>query len=139
MFMMKSIVIYYTLLGHNRELAEELAQKEGSEILEFVPGSIMRVFQFFTRHGKLRKKAKVVDVSEYEEVIICGPIWAGKPAAAIKYLLNSLDLDGKNIKIYFTYTQDYGDTEHTIRNLMKQKGADLKEISFKNIAKKAKK
>lgn len=137
MFMMKSIVIYYTLLGHNRELAEEIAQKEGAEVLEFAPGRIWRVFQFFAGKKKLKRKAREVDISSYENVIICGPIWAGKPAAAIKFLLDALDLKGKTVRTFFSFTQDYGNTEDLIRRIIKGKGADLKEITFKNIAKKA--
>jgi flavodoxin len=133
---MKSIVIYYSLLGHNREITEEIAKNSNSEILEFAPGRIWRVFQFFSGGKKLRKKAKQVDISEYDEIIICGPIWAGKPAAAIKNLLEVLDLKGKTVKTYFTFTQDYGETEEAIKSQMKEKGANLTDIQFKNIAKK---
>jgi flavodoxin len=134
---MKSIVIYYTLLGHNRDIAEEIAKNNKSEILEFAPGRIWRVFQFFSGGNKLQKKAKQVDISSYDEIIICGPIWAGKPAAAIKFLLEILDLKGKNVKTYFTFTQDHGETEDAIKSQMKDKGANLTDIQFKNIAKKA--
>ena len=133
---MKSIVIYFSLLGHNKEIAQQIANKEGCDILEFSPGSIWRVFQFFTRHGKLKKKAKQVDVSDYDEVIVCGPIWAGKPAAAIKYLLEALDLKGKTTRTYWSYTQDFGETEEIIKKQMEAKGAILKDIAFKNISKK---
>jgi len=135
MNIMTSIVIYYSLLGHNRTIAEEIAELRKCEILEFAPGSILRVFQFFMRHKKLRKKAQEVDLSDYNEIIICGPIWAGKPAPAIKYLLESLDLKGKVVRFHFTFTQNYGNTEGNIRGLMEKKGADLKLIKFKNISK----
>ena len=132
-----SIVIYYTLLGHNKGIAEEIAKENNSKIVEFAPGRISRVFQFFWGKKKLRKKANKVDISGYDEVIICGPIWAGKPAAAIKALLEALDLKGKSVKTYFTFTQDHGETEDAIKKRMKGKGANLVEIQFKNISKKA--
>jgi len=135
---MKSIVIFFTLLGHNREIAEEIADKNKSEILEFAPGRVWRVFQFFWGKKKLKKKARQIDVSDYEEVIICGPIWAGKPAPAVQKLIEVLDLKGKAVKTYFTFTQDYGETEDFIKDQMKEKGANLVDIQFRSIAKNAK-
>ena len=133
---MKSIVIYYTLLGHNRDIAEEIAERENCDILEFAPGSFLRCFHFFLLHKTLKKRAKEVDIAEYNEIIICGPIWAAKPAAAIRFLLEALDLRGKTVKIYFTFTQNYGETESMIRELMEKRGANLIDIQFKNILKK---
>ena len=133
---MKSIVIYYTLLGHNKDIAGEIAKKNNSELLEFAPGNTLRVFQFFSGGKKLKKKAQKIDISDFEEIIICGPIWAGKPAAAVKALLGVLDLKGKTVKTYFTFTQNYGETENSIKEQMKQKEANLIDIQFKNISKK---
>lgn len=134
---MKSIVIYYSLLGHNRDMAEKIAKNENIDILEFAPGTIMRVFQFSLFHKRLKKKAKKVDVSDFDEILICGPIWGAKPAAAIKFLIETLDLKGKTVKTYLTFTQDYGETEMMIRELIEEKGATLVDIQFKNISKKA--
>ncbi len=67
---MKSIVIYYTLLGHNKDIAEEIAKKNNSELLEFAPGSKWRVFQFFSDGKKLKKKAQQIDISGYDMCII---------------------------------------------------------------------
>ena len=40
---MKKIVIYYTIFGNNRRIAEEIAENESCDILEFSPGSKLRV------------------------------------------------------------------------------------------------
>jgi len=132
---MKSIVIFYSLLGHNKNNAEKISREEECDIFEFAPGNILRCFQFFFGHKKLKKKASKVDLSSYNSVIICSPIWAKKPAAAIKILLEMIEINEKAIKFYFTYTQDYGDTENFIRTLMNKKGADLLDIQFLNISK----
>ncbi|MFX1276709.1 MAG: flavodoxin family protein [Promethearchaeota archaeon] len=133
---MNEIVIYYSLLGHNKEIAENISREKNCDLIEFAPGNLLRCFQFFLRHKKLKKQAKKLNISKYNDIIICGPIWAGKPAAAIKILMETLDLNNKSIKTYFTFTQDYGETEKFVQNLMEKKGANLLEIQFKNISKK---
>jgi len=133
---MPKIVLYYSLLGHNRSIAEEIAEKENCEVKEFAPGNLLRVFQFFMRKKKLAKKAKKInlEIENHDDLIICGPIWGGKPAPAILKLLENLDLNGKNVSCTFTYTQDYGDTEDMIKNMIQEKSGNVKEITFKIVS-----
>lgn len=135
---MDGIVIYYSLLGNNKRKAEKLAEIKNYEIQEFSPGSIFRVFQFFFGMSKLKKKAQELNskVSKYSNVIICGPIWARKPTPAIISLIKELNLQNKDVEIHFTYTQDYGVTEDSIKKMIDQKSAVLQEITFSNISEK---
>ena len=130
---MKSLVIYYSLLGHNKEIAENISKDMKYDILEFAPGTMLRCFQFFLRHKKLRKLAGKVDLSQYSSLIACGPIWGAKPAPAIKILLETVDLNDKSVKCIFTYTQDHGETEKFLHDLMKKKGVDSLDIQFRNL------
>lgn len=137
---MNSIIIYFSLLGHNRRIAEEIAENENCDLLEFASGSIFRVFQYLMGEKRLAKKAKKVnlDVANYNEIIICGPIWGGKPAPAINALLDNLDMKGKNVSCYITYTQDYGDSEEIIKNYIEKNNGKVIEIKFTKISKKEK-
>ena len=63
-------------------------------------------------------------------MIICGPIWARKPAPAIQKLLENLDLKGKTVSCNFTYTQDYRNTENSVRTRIQEKSGVVKEIIF---------
>ena len=133
---MSKIVLYYSLLGHNRKSAEEIAEKQNCEIKEFAPGNLLRVFQFFSGKKKLAKKAKqlIMEIQYHDDLIICGPIWARKPAPAIQKLLENLDLEGKTVSCIFTYTQDYGDTENSVRSMIQEKSGNVKEIIFKMVS-----
>jgi hypothetical protein len=135
---MNGIVIYYSLFGNNKKKAEQLAKDKNYEIHEFSPGSIFRVFQFFFGKNKLKKKAQELNnkVSDYSNVVICGPIWAKKPAPAINSLLTELNLQDKNVEFHFTYTQDYGITEDSIIKMIDHKSAVLQDITFSNISEK---
>ena len=134
---MNSIIIYFTLLGHNRHIAEEIAERENCELLEFAAGSIVRGFQYLMGKKRLAKKAKKinVDIANYNEIIICGPIWGGKPAPAINALLNNLDMKGKTVSCYMTYSQDYGNSEDIIKDLIQKNSGEVQEIKFNKISK----
>ena len=68
---MSKVVLYYSLLGHNRAIAEEIAEKENCDIIEFAPGNLLRVFQFFSGKRKLTKKAKQVNMEiQYRDDLI---------------------------------------------------------------------
>lgn len=133
---MSKIVLYYSLLGHNKAIAEEIAEKEKCEIMEFAPGNLLRVFQFSFGKRKLAKKAKKIneEILYHDELIICGPVWARKPAPAVQKLLENLEFEGKTIRCNFTYTQEYGDTEDIVRTIIQQKSGIIKEIIFKMVS-----
>ena len=135
---MNKLVIFFTLLGHNKEIAQEISEREKSDVLEFAPGNIFRVFQFFSGKKKLAKKAKKLnfDIQNYEEITTCGPIWGGKPAPAVRILLQNMDMKGKRVSCQYTYTQDYGNTEETTRRIIQTNLGEVREIIFTNISKK---
>jgi flavodoxin len=137
---MNTIVIYYTIFGNNRRIAEEIAEKDGYDSMEFSPGGLFRVFQFFFCKNKLANKAKKINanITNYDELIICGPIWANKPAPAIKALLENLDMKGKNVSCYMTYTKDYGGSEGILKYWIQQNSGEVKEIKFNLISKESK-
>jgi len=132
---MKKIIIYFSLLGHNREIAERMAEQENCEAKEFSPGNKLRVFQIIGGKKRLRKRARQMEgeVLIFDEIIICGPIWANKPAPAIRSLLKYLTLEGKTVSCYMTYTQDYRKSEEIIKNMIEEQSGIVKEIAFKNI------
>jgi hypothetical protein len=130
---METLVVYYSLFGNNEGIATNIAQVNNYDIVEFNPGSIFRVFQFFKRNKKLGKMAQQIDTAKYNNLIICGPIWAGKPAPAIIKLLENLGIKNKNVRCNFTYTQDYGETEAQIAELIARNGGTCDEVVFWNI------
>jgi flavodoxin len=136
---MSKIGIYFTIRGNNKKVASEMAKKENYEIIEFAPGNIMRVFQFFLGKKRLSKKAKELQskLMEHEDIIIHGPIWGGKPAPAVLKLLENLEFTGKNVSCHFTYTQNYGDTEKLVTEIIQRNNGLVKLIDFTNISQKS--
>jgi hypothetical protein len=135
---MEKIGIYFSIFGNNKRIASELAEKDNYELIEFAPGTIFRVFQFFWGKKKLAKKARKLkpEIEDFNNILIHGPIWAGKPAPAIRKLIENLNLTGKNISCHFTYTQDYRDTEQMVREMISNRNARINEIKFTKISEK---
>ncbi len=123
-------------MGNNKKIAVEYAKENRLDVIEFSPGSKLRVFQLFTSKKKLREKAISFNntMEKYSEIDIFGPIWANKPALAVFALLNNLDLTGKKVRCHFTFTQDYGTTEDIVRNSVSASGGILEDVSFTNIS-----
>ena len=133
---MDTLVVYYSIFGNNKGIATNIAQANNYDIVEFNPGTFFRVFQFFMRKKRLAKKAKQIDITNYNNLIICGPIWGAKPAPAIIKLLENIGIKDKNISCNFTYGQDYGETESQISDLITNNGGNSQEIIFWNISNK---
>lgn len=79
---MKNIVIYYSKGGNNRFIAHKIAGHLHCHIEEIKPRCNARFFLLFGLHfGNKKLKA---DLSSYEQVILCGPVWMGKFIAPLK-------------------------------------------------------
>lgn len=112
---MKSIVIYYSLEGHTKFVAQLLAKELKAEVLELklVKPFPTRGFSKFFWCGKSavfnekpELKTKIPSLKEYDLVVIGTPVWAGKCASPINSLLVSITKDqqikGKKIAVLVT-------------------------------------
>ncbi len=132
---MSTIIVFFSLFGHNREVAKNYSKDINCEAIEFDPGSRWRVFQYLSGKRNLMEKAnKLSDqIKDCDEIIIFGPIWGGKPAPAVIVLLKSLKMAGKRLKCYFSYTMNYGQSEFIIKELVSKRDGILTEIKFNKI------
>lgn len=101
------LILYYSFTGNTRRIAEELAQSEGGELIEFTDAK---------KHGNrwaflvgcfsaMRMKGKPiapldVDFSAYDSVTLCSPIWAGHPPPAVNTVLGMLP-KGTRLSLHF--------------------------------------
>jgi menaquinone-dependent protoporphyrinogen IX oxidase len=72
---MKTIVVYYSRNGSNRYLSEKIAGRLNCDIEELKPR--LNVFPLLLMKISFGIKALKHDVKNYDEVILCGPIWMG--------------------------------------------------------------
>ena len=74
--MKKAIVVYYSRKGSNKYLAEKIAKTLNIESEEIKPK--LNIFLLFLMNIHLGIKPLKNKIYEYDEVILCGPIWMGK-------------------------------------------------------------
>lgn len=80
--MQKTIVVYYSKKGNNRFLAKKVAQKLQCDTEELKPrlnAQLPLLMGISFGNKKIQK-----NISDYDRVILCGPIWMGKFIAPLK-------------------------------------------------------
>lgn len=73
---MKTIVVYYSNKGSNEYLANKISQSLSCDIEEIKPR--LNVFMLFLMNIHMGIKPLKTNIKEYDNVILCGPIWMGK-------------------------------------------------------------
>ena len=74
--MKKTIVVYYSRKGSNKYLAEKISKILNIELEEIKPR--LNIFLLFLMNIHLGIMPLKNKISEYDEIILCGPIWMGK-------------------------------------------------------------
>ena len=74
--MEKTIVIYYSRKGSNKYLAGKIAKSLSCDLEKIRPR--LNVFLLFLMNIHLGISSLKSNLKEYEQVILCGPIWMGK-------------------------------------------------------------
>lgn len=77
--MNKTLVVYYSKTGNNRYLAEKTAEALGcpsAALRPRLPGLLFLLPASATKISLGNRRLKET-VSDYDEVILCGPIWMG--------------------------------------------------------------
>ena len=78
----KAIVIYYSNNGSNRYLAKNIAKNLNCEIEEIKPRLNVHFFLLFGL--SIGNKKLKNNITDYDRIILCGPIWMGKFIAPLK-------------------------------------------------------
>jgi flavodoxin len=107
--LMKSVVIYYSLEGGTKLVAEQIAKKTGSDIISVAPvkdipaGGIGKyiVGGYRAISGSCpRLREELPSLGEYDTVIIGTPVWAGHCTPAIRTVLSTRAVYGKDVYLF---------------------------------------
>lgn len=121
---MKRAIIYYSLSNNTKATAEYLAEKLGADVyrIDFVKplpnnkaGQMLEGGRQVTFGVKPEIKGVPDDISQYDEIILGSPIWAGKCASPFNTLFDNQELCDKVVAI-FTYSGG-GDNSGCIKSL----------------------
>ncbi len=143
---MKEIVVYYSMSGCTRKVAELIAQKTGADIKEIELVKPLTTRSAFTkgvmpsRKGEALEITEQIDVSDYDRVWLGTPVWAFTAAAPINAVLKSNDFSGKEVVIFATHGNTHGNTHgKTFDNIKERiqgaKVVDVKSFKGKDVLK----
>ena len=108
---MKALIVYYSLGGNTKKIADLIKEKLNINSLEIklvtpYSGSyddIVEKGQDEVNSGYMPKiKQLPANLSDYDTIILGSPVWWYTYAPAMKTFLNNYDLSNKNIYIFAT-------------------------------------
>jgi flavodoxin len=114
---MKSLVVFYSLEGNTRLLADAIADAADAKILELKPKKGIRVGGFLkiivgVFQVMFRRKPKVLPLEknpeDYDLLFIGTPVWAGTFTPAIRTFFSDVNLNDKKIALFCSYAKDKG-------------------------------
>lgn len=106
---MKSIVLYYSRTGKTAAVANAIADKLSSEIIEIKDlkgrkGVIGYIKAALDARGMNTTpiEPSTVNTADYDLICLGTPTWAGKPAPAINTIIRDSEIRGKDIILFVT-------------------------------------
>ena len=111
----KALVIYYSLTGNTKLIAEAIQVAIGAEILELklekeLTPNKPKSFLWAGFSVIMRKKPKLklieIDPLDYDLIFLGTPVWASNFSSPIRTFLHMYDLKGKHIAIWNCQARD---------------------------------
>ncbi len=117
---MKTLVLYYSLEGNTKNIAERIAAQCKGDLVELVPEkpNPSEGFGKYFWGGKsvfFKETPKLInempDLSLYDLIFIGSPLWAGSFSPAINTLLNTVSFKNKKVALFVCHSG--GSTQST--------------------------
>lgn len=115
---MKSLVVYYSLTGKTKLVAQAIAEALNARLLEITETKPRKrgpsLYAIGGFEAKMNKGSKIspidADLKQYERVFIGSPIWNSRPVPAINAFIHKTDFEARSVVPFFTMA---GDNSHT--------------------------
>ena len=132
----KPLIVYYTLTGKNKIIAEELKKQLNADIAELktvsersgIWGFVVSGYEnIFDKDADLQPFT--ADLTAHNPIILCAPIWMQKISSPARVFLKNPALKGKDLYIFASFQGRWGEDKEA--ELKKDLAA--KEFHLKNI------
>jgi len=134
---MKTLILYYSYSGRTRQIAKELAEKEGSDILEIKdihrPGKLKAYSLgcFAAMRGRAWPIMPLnVSLASYDRIILLSPVWANNPPPAVHAVLQQFPI-GKTLSVKMISGSGKCNCKGLMKNIAETKSGTLE--SFEDI------
>jgi len=119
---MKSLVVYYSLTGKTKLVAQVIAEVLDATLVEIeerrpIPIPFVYLsggFAAMTNRGREINPIGV-DLKQYERIFIGSPTWGSRPAPAINSFIYKTNFEGRSIIPFFTMRGD--NSEKALANI----------------------
>jgi flavodoxin len=120
---MKSVVVYYSLTGKTRLVAQAIAEVLNATLVEITEEKTRKrgpsVYAIGGFEAKMNKRSKInpidVDSKQYERVFIGSPIWNSRPVPAINAFIYKTNFEDRSVIPFFTMAGD--NSESALANI----------------------
>jgi len=138
---MKRLVIFYSLDGNTKFIAENLAKELGADILELKPEKeipkIEPIKHFWGGKQVVLKetprlKKYNINLADYDTLIIGTPVWAYNFSSPIRTFLKENKIKNKKIILFCTNKGFKGKTFENLRNELKDNEI-IAQTEFQNV------
>jgi flavodoxin len=107
---MKSLVVYYSLTGKTRLVAQVIAEALNATLVEITETKARKFGPFIYLTGGFgaitNRGSKInpidVDLKQYERIFIGSPIWGSRPVPAINSFIYQTNFGGRSIIPFFS-------------------------------------
>lgn len=90
----KTLVVYYSRLGHTEAVAREIAQQTGAKIEAIDAGAFAHGLLWYLRAGWASLTGREVSIApakhhpgDFDLVVLAAPVWVGRPAPPMRAYL----------------------------------------------------
>jgi flavodoxin len=129
---MKPLVVYFSLTGNTKFIAENIAAETGADVLEIkpiVPYKLTSPFMFLkgfiqtlTGHAP-RLRFFDRNPNSYELIFIGSPVWNGSYSPAIRSFFQKIDLKDKKVAVFCCHRGLAGKTLYNMKERLA--GSDI--------------
>ena len=93
------LVVYYSLSGHTREIAEKIKALTGGDIYEIKTAEEIKTTPWF---------GELPDLSRYDIIFVGAPVWWYTMATPLSAFLEQVDFQGRKVVPFSTQGSNYG-------------------------------
>lgn len=139
----KVLVVYYSLSGHTRDIAERIQKQTGADLFELKtaeplgsgPAMYLKIKQQLKKGQYPQLAVKLPDIQGYDTVFVGAPVWWYTMATPLWSFLERADFSGKKVVPFSTQGSNYGtffeDFEKKAKNAHLLKGESFNNLPEK--------
>lgn len=139
----RTLIVYYSLSGHTKDIAERIQKMTGGELFAIkTVEKINRVPWFYlTLRKQLKDKVypelstEVPDFSQYDTIFVGGPVWWYTVSTPMRAFLQEADFMGKKVVPFTTQGSNVGTYFEDFAQMAKNAKL-LQSASFNNMPEK---